>query len=535
MDRKQTKRKRKSVSKKKISRPQFRPFGKFADPLSSETSDSDYIPDGSDCEAEEKKIKLAKKIDNFDKTVAGTGKDARYDSFVENKVFEKGNKPDGDFVARRCQYDDTHSVQQLSQAKKLFWNRAPTEILVKVFKYFVAEEAGISTIIRCGRVCSQWNYCSKHPSLWTKVDLSFMSNTSKANDSCIRKLVKLHGDNISHLFLNNWKKITSKGLLAISSECPNLETLSLSGCSENTRKDKGISAESVMAIIDKCNLQVVDLSWLKLSNFSKVILALTDKCGCNLLSLNLCGCPVRAAMLNSIMDGCPNLQILDISNTLIFDINMIKLQSSFPNLVELYIAKSNVFMKSHGTKKATDEPSFKNMKALSIQSELLTDKLLACTTRGAKNLKLLDLRSCRLLTSKALMEIEAHSIERLFLSHSCASFSLRDILEKWGDSLEELDLSWISAGSKFDGLDDNMLGSIAKTGMKYCKMVKMDLSGTTVNDLGVWYILAIFPGLQSLNLTSCKGLSRGIKHLHERKSIEQLCKMDLAARKVCIN
>ena len=147
MDRKERKRKRKSASKKKISRPQFRPFGKFADPLSSETSDSDYIPDGSDCEAGEKKIELEKKSDNFDKTVAGTGKDERYDSFVENKVFEKGNDSDRDFVARQCQYDDTRSVQP-SQAKKLFWNRAPTEILVKVFKYFVAEEAGISTIIR---------------------------------------------------------------------------------------------------------------------------------------------------------------------------------------------------------------------------------------------------------------------------------------------------------------------------------------------------------------------------------------------------
>ena len=58
MERKQTKRKRKNTSsKRKASRHQFRPFGKFAEPLSTDTSDSDYVPDEFDDGEVDKKRK----------------------------------------------------------------------------------------------------------------------------------------------------------------------------------------------------------------------------------------------------------------------------------------------------------------------------------------------------------------------------------------------------------------------------------------------------------------------------------------------
>ena len=63
--------------------------------------------------------------------------------------------------------------------------------------------------------CKQWYYGSKHPSLWNKVDLSFLSNSAKANDKTIMKIVQEQGGNIKSLILSNWKKLTEKGILVI--------------------------------------------------------------------------------------------------------------------------------------------------------------------------------------------------------------------------------------------------------------------------------------------------------------------------------
>lgn len=63
--------------------------------------------------------------------------------------------------------------------------------------------------------CRQWYYGSKHPSLWKNVDLSFMSNSAKANDKTIIKLMKDQGENIETLVLSNWKKLTDKGIMVM--------------------------------------------------------------------------------------------------------------------------------------------------------------------------------------------------------------------------------------------------------------------------------------------------------------------------------
>ena len=61
--------------------------------------------------------------------------------------------------------------------------------------------------------CRQWYYGSRHPSLWRKVDLSFMSSSVKATDKTVTNLLKSQGDHIAWLALNNWIKLTDKGMM----------------------------------------------------------------------------------------------------------------------------------------------------------------------------------------------------------------------------------------------------------------------------------------------------------------------------------
>jgi len=131
---------------------------------------------------------------------------------------------------------------------------------------------------------------------------------------------------------------------------------------------------------------------------------------------------------------------------------------------------------------------------------------------------------CDLVISSTPQNIETTVLERLFLSHACASFSLREILGKWGASLHELDLSWIAPGTNSHGLDDINLAEISASGMKFSAMKRLDLAGTAVCDEGVRLLLGLFPNLESLNLTSCKGVSRGLKHEHDRCGIRELRK-----------
>lgn len=67
--------------------------------------------------------------------------------------------------------------------------------------------------------CKQWYNGSKHPSLWKNVDLSFMSNSARANDKTLKNLLNGQGENITSLILSNWKKITAKGMMVCILDC----------------------------------------------------------------------------------------------------------------------------------------------------------------------------------------------------------------------------------------------------------------------------------------------------------------------------
>jgi len=99
-----------------------------------------------------------------------------------------------------------------------------------------------------------------------------MSNSTRANDKTVTSLLKKQGENVRSLILNNWTKLTKKGMMVISTMCPNLETLSISGCEYSTRNDKGISADSIISVIEKCNLKIIDFSWFKVCFNSCIIL-----------------------------------------------------------------------------------------------------------------------------------------------------------------------------------------------------------------------------------------------------------------------
>eukprot|EP00112_Aurelia_sp_Birch-Aquarium-sp1_P016458 Seg3733.1_Seg3733.2 transcript_id=Seg3733.1_Seg3733.2/GoldUCD/mRNA.D3Y31 product="F-box/LRR-repeat protein 6" protein_id=Seg3733.1_Seg3733.2/GoldUCD/D3Y31 len=233
----------------------------------------------------------------------------------------------------------TDSRMMKCQGKNANWNSMPLEILVKIFTFVLGEKCEIENLPRFKKVCKQWQHASQHPSLWKKLDLSFMAKSSKANDKTLQNLASQYGAHILELDVSNWKKLTDRGLMAIAEMCQNLKVLNVSSCTDNKKKENCITANSIIEIIDKCNITSIDLSWLQMIPKSSMVMQrLMERRGEHLLNMNLCGCPVRSTVLNSIMAFCPNLRTLDISRTEIRHINVRKLQMSFPNLEELYMS-----------------------------------------------------------------------------------------------------------------------------------------------------------------------------------------------------
>ena len=66
---------------------------------------------------------------------------------------------------------------------------------------------------RFRKVCKQWRHASQSPLLWKRLDLSFMSKSSKANDKTLQNLASQYGEHILELNVSNWKKLTHKGLM----------------------------------------------------------------------------------------------------------------------------------------------------------------------------------------------------------------------------------------------------------------------------------------------------------------------------------
>lgn len=133
--------------------------------------------------------------------------------------------------------------------------------------------AGLSfrQIWRLRRVCAAWNKVICNSAILLKtVDVSSASKTF--DDTAVNSLMSRVGTfNIEMLILKNCWKVTNRGLLEISNNCPSLIVLDVSGCWD-------INDDGVCAIASRCPM----LRSIDLSNCRKVtdrsLLALTNQC-----------------------------------------------------------------------------------------------------------------------------------------------------------------------------------------------------------------------------------------------------------------
>ncbi|XP_039956067.1 uncharacterized protein LOC120771877 isoform X2 [Bactrocera tryoni] len=425
--------------------------------------------------------------------------------------------------------------------------RIPQEILFKIFEILVDREGCLPTLCRLGRVCTLWRNVALTPSLWKTMDLSTWIKDKYRTELKLKWFVDNRCSECTELNVANWKMSDINCFLnKLAVGCPNLTSITLSGWKGFTSDHLAYLAENMQ------KLERLDLSSVNVEmNASKS--AVGPQSLCNALQImnkrlthlylahnRLAGIPQIVATLAT---HCPNLVNLDLSNVTtqatshgIFHIE--KLQHGCPKLKVLRVTNSHITWGNATLQEAMDSPGFPELEELSVaaltdECRVIGDDHLQRVLKTSSKLKLLDVRGCARLTHESLIRLPAWDIKHLFLSFCSVTRDVGSGLEliasKWAHSLIELDLAWANVQQPLD----NALRALAEKGSE-SPLAHLNLCGSSVSDEAVKEILANCAHMSSINLSSCRGLPRGVKRLmqgqQELQELREVLKVQMKVK-----
>ncbi|XP_055839455.1 F-box/LRR-repeat protein 6 [Episyrphus balteatus] len=454
------------------------------------------------------------------------------DSEYETK--RRRERPTNNNSDRPKRGDATNFKEPVEQSA--WGSTIPENVLLKIFQNVVEKEGPLPTLFRLGRVCALWRNVSLTSSLWRSMDLSTWVKEKYRTELKLKWFIENRGRGCTDLNVSNWKVTDISCILAkLSESCPNLTGITLNGW-------KGFTSDHLTFLVDNIpKLERLDLSSINVEmNASKSAVGLQSLCN-SLQTINgrlthlhlahnrLAGIPQILTILAS---HCPNLVLLDLSNVRTAAIShgilhVEKLQHGCQKLKVLRVTNSHVTLSQASIQEAMDSPGFPDLEELSVaaltdESRLISDEHLQRILKSSSKLKLLDVRGCTRLTHESLIRLPAWDIKHLFLSGCSVTRDVGSGLEliasKWAHSLVEIDLAWANVQQPLD----NALRALAEKGSE-SPLSHLNLCGSSVSEDAVKEILANCPNMNSINLSSCRGLPRGVKRLmHGPTEIQEL-------------
>lgn len=418
----------------------------------------------------------------------------------------------------------------------------PVEVLHIIFKMVIRTEGAVPFLERASEVCELWKMAADHSSLWTHIDLSKPKVTMTITE--LMTLSRTRFASSRELSLANWGlSLDATTIQTISEECPLLTSLNVSGCLR-------VTGSVLRHVVDKCpNLTSLDLSHVQAYGTGKDTVSgssisyLASKLGSKIVHLNISGNVVRAlrGILTIISEGFPHLRELDMSgcSTASRDavlIPMEKLQQGCTKLKVLRLA--NIFdmrLASIPLTEQASSPGFPELEELSLAKSYdnfdvgLDEPSFERILKSSCKLRLLDVRGCSRITSSSLVRIPAWDLEHLFLSGCTGAVNsgLEIVFQKWAHSLVQVDLSWNNQSGESINL---AVKALAESTSSESPLRMLDVCGSAVSFESVKAVLCNCPSLEVLNLSSCRGLPRGIKRAYDVDSIVKL-KSDVEALK----
>uniref|UniRef100_A0A0A9Y455 F-box/LRR-repeat protein 6 n=1 Tax=Lygus hesperus TaxID=30085 RepID=A0A0A9Y455_LYGHE len=440
-------------------------------------------------------------------------------------------------VRKKRQKDEDEWTEPAEQSG--WGDKLPKCVLHNIFEMVTRAEGCVPFLVRVSRVCRLWREVAISPGLWQHVDLaSFWVKDRAKNDLKFRWLCENRLALVHDLNIGGWEFDGIPGILdKMASSCGELRGLSLAGW-------QGLSGEHLKFLVSHCpRLQRLDLSAInsEMGNPKSAVsmmslVSLAQEMGERLTQLvlsdnKLSGIPQVVAALST---HCPNLQVLDLSNVRTVSHTSVpfhveKLQTGCPKLRVLRITNSELILAPTSLKEQSMSEGFPLLEELSVAGvvenmsaqPVIDDDALLRILKTSHKLRLLDVRGCSRVTDSSLVRVPAWDLEHLFLS-GCYVTRINDsglelICQKWAHSLVEVDLGWSTATEPLDAAVTALANHSEKPPLR-----NLNLCGSSVSVEPVRAVLSRCPMLTSLNLSSCRGMPRGIKRLYTGSALNQL-------------
>ncbi|KAG5678580.1 hypothetical protein PVAND_008242 [Polypedilum vanderplanki] len=463
-------------------------------------------------------------------------------SSSSNKSPKKRSRKSKSSTSKTCESDSEdsyvkkrkkRSVNNSSSGKTTFdepkeqsgWGKViPREVLLEIFKMVVKEEGSIPTLCRLMKVCLLWREVALDRNLWRIVDLSTYYNEKDRTEVKLKSFIKNFLIDCEELNISYWKVANTECVLAkLYESSPGLRSISLCGWRTLTNDNLYYLAEnfSQLARLDLSSINT-EMNTSKTAVGLQSLVTAIEKFNERLTHLNLSDNRLSGIpqITQALTKYCPNLTLLDLSNVKTVAVShamlhIEKLQEGCQKLKVLRIANSHVQLSNATLQEQMQSPGFPELEELSVaslsdESRLMSDEALQRILKSSTKLKLLDVRGCARLTHDSLIRIPAWDLKHLFLSGCSVTRDIGSGLEliasKWAHSLIEFDLAWATHQVPLD----NALRALADK-RDESPLNHLNLCGSAVSVEAVKEILENCKALNSINLSSCRGLPRGIK------------------------
>ncbi|XP_055529756.1 F-box/LRR-repeat protein 6 [Wyeomyia smithii] len=420
----------------------------------------------------------------------------------------------------------TQEEHKPPEDQSVWADQLPEHILCMIFQHVIQDEGCIPSLVRFGRVCSAWHRASLVPSLWRTVDLGNWTKERFKTELKLKWLIDNRLRNSTDVSFGNWKITNVQCVLdRLLAAAPNLVGITLNGW-------KQLTSDHLMFLVQEFkSLRRIDLSSVNAEvNANKTAVGQVSLCsaisemGERLTHLylahnRLSGIP---QIVKALSTQCPNLTLLDLSNVTTIAIshgilNIEQLQNGCQRLKVLRITNSHINLSTATLQEQMESLGFPELEELSVasladESRLFNDEYLQRILKTSTQLKLLDVRGCSRLTHDSLIRLPTWDLKHLFLSGCSITRDMGSGLEliasKWAHSLIEFDLAWANATKPLD----DALKSLADKGSE-SPLNHLNLCGSSVSLEAVKEVLTNCPHINSINLSSCRGLPRGVKRL----------------------
>ncbi|ROT78713.1 hypothetical protein C7M84_002587, partial [Penaeus vannamei] len=367
------------------------------------------------------------------------------------------------------------------------------------------------------RVCRLWRKVATNNRLWHTVDLA--TGRIKPRYRNERKLLWILENRLSEGSIACWwnDAVTPPILPRLVELCPELTSLNLSYCHK-------IHSENLHTHLSLCKkLERLDLTNVMASHKP------TPRCAVGQQTLSDMALTMNTrlthlTLANNTLSNVPGL---------VWRINIELLQKGCTKLRTLRLTNSNTRLSQTSMSVQASSPGFPELEELSLAvdgnlSVGMNDSELERILKNSHKLRLLDVRGCINITDSSLVRIPPWDLEHLFLAGSTSPKYYSDRLElvvrKWQHSLVELDLSWTANADSIDA------ALIAISEESDNKLRYLNMCGSSVTFQPIRQVLARCKHLETINLTSCRALPRGLKRFHEALQLISL-RADIAKGK----